>query len=272
MADQDCINFLKWALPKIQLRWQGFRKVRRQVCKRIQKRFTILGLKNFTEYKKYLQIHSQEWNILDSFCYITISRFYRDKLLFDKLSSEILPAIARNVVAEEKSVIRCWSAGCCCGEEPYTLLLIWKIIVESSLKTDLQFTIIATDRNTKLLKRAEEAKYRHSSLSHLPNTVITKAFEKIDDLYRLNDQYRGQIEFIPQDIRKETPGGLFHIIFCRNLAFTYFNENLQNMILERITRKILPEGFLIIGAHESLPPHQKAFIPYQRMNTIYQKS
>ncbi len=272
MADQDCINFLRWALPKIQLQWQGFRKVRGQVCKRILRRFTILGLKNFTEYKKYIQIHSQEWNILDSFCYITISRFYRDKSLFDRLSSEILPAIAQNVAAEQKSVIRCWSAGCCCGEEPYTLLLIWKSIVEPSFKTDLQFTIIATDRNTNLLKRAEEAKYKHSSLSHLPNTVMTNAFEKIDDLYRLNDQYKGQIEFVQQDIRKETPGGLFHIVFCRNLILTYFDENLQNMILERITSKILPGGFLIIGAHESLPSNQKAFIPYQRMKTIYQKS
>jgi chemotaxis methyl-accepting protein methylase len=34
VTDRDCVDFLRWALPQIGLRWEGFRKVRRQVCRR----------------------------------------------------------------------------------------------------------------------------------------------------------------------------------------------------------------------------------------------
>ncbi|MGR8981908.1 MAG: hypothetical protein ACU84H_17720, partial [Gammaproteobacteria bacterium] len=44
MKDEACVQFLQWALPQMQLRWQGFRKVRKQVCKRIGRRIAELGL------------------------------------------------------------------------------------------------------------------------------------------------------------------------------------------------------------------------------------
>ncbi|MCH7911109.1 MAG: chemotaxis protein CheR, partial [Candidatus Hydrogenedentes bacterium] len=44
MKDNDCVQLLQWALPQLRMRWQGFRKVRRQVCKRIQRRWDELEL------------------------------------------------------------------------------------------------------------------------------------------------------------------------------------------------------------------------------------
>lgn len=35
MTDRKCVELLQWALPKLQFRWPGFRKVRRIVCKRL---------------------------------------------------------------------------------------------------------------------------------------------------------------------------------------------------------------------------------------------
>ena len=59
--DQDCIEFLQTVLPKLKLRWPGFRKVRRQVCKRIQKRINQLDLPDYKSYLGYLENHSEEW-------------------------------------------------------------------------------------------------------------------------------------------------------------------------------------------------------------------
>jgi hypothetical protein len=44
MTDSECVDFLQWALPQLGLRWPGFRKVQRQVHKRISRRGFRLGM------------------------------------------------------------------------------------------------------------------------------------------------------------------------------------------------------------------------------------
>ena len=51
----------------------------------------------------------------------------------------------------------------------------------------------------------------------------------------------------------QTPAESFDLILCRNLAFTYFAEPLQRQVLERLTEHLLPEGYLVIGKHETIP-------------------
>ncbi|MGZ5918892.1 MAG: hypothetical protein ACXWJV_03740 [Hyphomicrobium sp.] len=51
MSDTDCTVFLQWALPQLNLHWPGFRKVRRQVCKRLKRRMNDLRLADFPAYQ-----------------------------------------------------------------------------------------------------------------------------------------------------------------------------------------------------------------------------
>ena len=64
MKDEICIHFLQWVLPQMQLRWQGFRRVRKQVCKRIGQRIDQLGLVDELAYRDYLLNHVSEWHNL----------------------------------------------------------------------------------------------------------------------------------------------------------------------------------------------------------------
>src|SRR5438477_9810042 len=118
----DCVEFLQWALPRLRMRWDGFRKVRRQVCRRIERRSRELGLTDLAAYRDYLERRPDEWARLDALCRVTISRFYRDRETFAALEQEVLPALARG-----GAEIEVWSAGCASGEEPYTLALLWKL-------------------------------------------------------------------------------------------------------------------------------------------------
>jgi chemotaxis protein methyltransferase CheR len=79
MSDSQCVVFLQWALPRLRVRWAGFRKVRRQVCRRVWRRARELGLADLVAYRAYLEEHPEEWALLDSMARITISRFYRDR-------------------------------------------------------------------------------------------------------------------------------------------------------------------------------------------------
>ena len=91
MKNTECIAFLQWALPRLALRWRGFRRVRGQVCKRIDHRIRALGLSGPAAYMAYLNDQSSEWAMLDTLCRISISRFYRDRPVFDYLGGTVLP-------------------------------------------------------------------------------------------------------------------------------------------------------------------------------------
>ena len=79
MLDQDCVRFLQWVLPRLRMRWPGFRKVRRQVCRRLQHRMNELELPGADAYRDYLLGHADEWPVVEHACRVTVSRFNRDR-------------------------------------------------------------------------------------------------------------------------------------------------------------------------------------------------
>ena len=94
MNDPELVAFLQWALPRLGLRWQGYRKVRARVRKKLNERLRQLGLPDIAAYRDRLEAHPQEWVVLDALCRITISRFHRDRGVFDHLRRIVLPRLA----------------------------------------------------------------------------------------------------------------------------------------------------------------------------------
>src|SRR5215218_3377296 len=76
---EECVAFLQWALPRLGLRWAGYRKVRRQVCRRVARRIAALGLPDHAAYRAHLEAHAEEWDVLRALTPVTISRFGRDR-------------------------------------------------------------------------------------------------------------------------------------------------------------------------------------------------
>jgi chemotaxis protein methyltransferase CheR len=224
----DCVAFLQWALPRLGRRWAGYRKVRRQVCRRVRRRAAELGLDGFEAYREHLEARSDEWAVLDGLMNVTISRFNRDRGVFEYLRDEVL-----------EPGMRVWSAGCASGEEPYTLALLCDGL-----------DILATDIDPAMLRRAETARYPPSALRELPDE-LRGAFT--DGM--LDERYRRRVTFARHDIRDEPPAGPFDLVLCRNLAFTYFDEPTQREVLRRIAGVT---DLLVIGAHERLPGGETA--------------
>jgi len=256
MQDAECIEFLQWALPRLHRRWQGFRKVRAQVCKRIDRRCKALDLAGPRAYRDYLERHPAEWEPLDRLCPITISSFYRDKAVFDFLGTALLPQLARDAHQHAARDLRALSIGCASGEEPYTLGLAWHFHV-APVHREISLHIVATDVLPEMLERARQACYSSSSLKLLPEAWRAQAFEPVAGGYCLRAEYRQGIEFMRQDVRTALPDGRFNLILCRNLVFTYFDEFLQRQTLERILTRLRPGGALVIGRRETLPSMTK---------------
>jgi len=272
MKDIKCAEFLQWCLPRLRLRWAGYRKVRHQVCKRLSRRISELGLSGLSAYQSYLEGNALEWPILDSLCNITISHFYRDRDVFDVLQSSILPKLGVELLHAEGDEFLSWSAGCCSGEEAYTLQIIWKTSVIPLLHANPPLRIIATDIDHAVLERARKGWYRSNSLRGLPKELIEAAFTCSGKLCSIKELFRENIEFIEQDIRSQLPDGQFHLILCRNLVFTYFDETLQREIFKKIVEKLVPGGILVIGTHESIPQKVAVVTPYENSRCIYRKT
>lgn len=271
ITDADGVQFLQWCLPRLGLHWPGFRKVRRQVYKRVHRRLQELGLANVAEYRAYLEEHPTEWAALDGLCWISISRFYRDKGVFQYLEREVFWQLAQQVVADSASKVRCWSAGCAAGEEPYTLAILWRQHIAAQFPT-LSLHIIATDVDPQAIRRATRGCYPASSLKELPAEWQAQAFVSLGKEFCLKPEYQDLVTFCVQDMRETAPDGPFHLILCRNIAFTYFAEALQQETLSTMMEQLVPGGALVIGALEALPAGVWGLEPWAKQLGVYRKS
>jgi chemotaxis protein methyltransferase CheR len=254
MTGRECREFLQWALPRLRLRWAGFRKVQGQVCKRLARRLAALGLENPAAYRSYLASHPAEWEALEHLSRVTISRFGRDRGVFEALSNVVLPRLARMALREGSGIVSAWSAGCASGEEPYGLQAFWRLRVLPALGEDVRLRVLATDIDPRLLERARQGRYPASSLKDLPEDIRWQAFTPLaGGEFLLREEFRRDVVFLRQDIRRERPEGRFHLLLVRNLVFTYFEEGLQREMLDVLTEKLLPGGYLVVGTHEKLP-------------------
>ena len=251
-AASPSVAFLRWALPQLGLTWSGFRRVRRQVWRRIGQRLAELHLGGPDAYRVYLLSHAEEWATLDSFCRISISRFLRDREVFERLGRDVLPDLAVRASRHGDGRVRAWSAGCASGEEPYSLVLLWRFALSGRFPR-VALEVLATDVDDVLLARAHAARYRGSSLREVPSAWRDAAFTRDGDSFVLREELRSAVEFRRGDLRIELPDGTFDLILCRNVVCTYFDEPLQRRALGALLALLRPGGAFVIGRRERLP-------------------
>lgn len=252
MDDDTCVDFLQWALPRLEMRWEGFRKPRGQVCKRIRRRMDGLGLEGVEAYREHLERHSSEWDVLDGFCRVTISRFFRDRGVWRHLERVALPDLLERL--GRGATMQAWSAGCASGEEPYSLRIVWEL-AELPVPSGTELRVVATDTGPEMLERCRRACYPEGNLKEVPDGWKERAFEAPDDEGErcLRPRFRQGVELRLSDVRSEAPEAPLHLVLCRNLVFTYHSPGIQREVLRRVLDR-MPEGArLVLGAHEELP-------------------
>ena len=268
MKDSECVDFLRWALPRLGMNWLGFRRVRRQVCRRLGKRLGELRLENLATYRSHLGQHAAEWPVLRAVCRVTISRFCRDRKVFEYLCQSLLPALAERAERRRFGLVRCWSAGCASGEEPYSLALAWCFGPAANMGARIR--VLGTDIDRTLLERAASACYDPASLRELPPEWLSEAFTSEDGCRRLKPVLCRMVRFRQGDVVTDRVPGLFDFILCRNLVFTYFDAATAIRILERFRRSLYPGGYLLLGGHEHLPEHAQGWTSVPICRGLYQ--
>lgn len=200
---------------------------------------------------------------------VSISRFFRDKRLWEMLKQKIFPELIERY--DEK--ISVWSAGCASGEEVYSLKIIWDSL-SLSLNRSPKLTITATDMNPVYLERAKAGMFPPSSLKDLPQAFRSKYFDsqKGGRQYRVKAILKDGIRWQARNLFSDPPEAPFQIIFLRNNLLTYYEEEFVTPALRNIFNYLSAGGFLIIGSHEKIPLKTSTLNQYGSLAYIFKTS
>ena len=262
----DFESFIKEAASLLDLQWRRFK--RGGVKRKVERRIAELGLSTFEDYLLKIEKDPEEKSNLSQILTVTITRFLRDRGVYDALENFIIPRVVENMGAGDFKI---WSIGCANGEEPYGLSMLWKERFERNFP-QTRLTLLATDVNENLLKRAREGRYKKSSLKEVPERILQRFFRIENGFYILDRSIRESVEFKKHDIIHEEPFSGMDIILCRNLAFTYFSKECQMSVLKKIAASLKENGYLIVGKDEFLPlVYPTLFVPTFPAEKIYQR-
>jgi chemotaxis protein methyltransferase CheR len=232
------------------LSWTGYRKVRKGVKRRISRHMLGLNCSDMAGYLHELDRNAEARDECKRLMTVSISRFFRDRRLWDLLHEEILPGL----IEENPGTISVWSAGCASGEEAYSLKILYNEL-ESSTEPLPALEITATDMNPVYLNRARVGRYPASSLKEVPEKLRTRSFhpEKNGAEFRLKEALKSGISWRVYDLLSGPHERRFQIIFLRNNILTYYRDETKKVALKDALTSLCTGGFLIIGSHEKLP-------------------
>jgi chemotaxis protein methyltransferase CheR len=194
------------------------------------------------------------------------SFFFRDKLPFDHFRETIMPALLAARAAHRR--IRIWCAAAATGQEPYSLAMCLKEMGEKIAGRPIE--IVATEFSTQVLEKAKSGIFSQFEVQRgLPIQFLIKYFDQIGDAWQINPDVRAMVQFRPFNLLHEfTHLGPFDLVFCRNVLI-YFDQETKAGVLDRIARIMEHDGYLVLGAAETVVGLTDSFKPLPDCRGVY---
>lgn len=221
--------------------------------------------------------HAPSQKILDALTTrLTIGETYflRDKNFFQILQDHILRGIIEYPKRKTKQIIF-WSAGCATGEEPYSLAIL--IDQMAALLQDWDVTIMASDINPVALNKAEKGIYSSWSMRGTPEKIIKKYFTPMPGNYfEIAPHIRQMVRFCQLNLMNEDYRSslncydVIDVILCCNVLM-YFNKPDRTRVLQKQSKLIIDNGWLITGPAESGFVGLPEFSPVRFANALYHR-
>jgi chemotaxis protein methyltransferase CheR len=192
--------------------------------------------------------------------------FFRDKIPFDHFRQSIMPEILKARAARKS--MRIWCAAGSTGQEPYSLAMCLKEI-EGQL-AGWRVEIIATDLSQEVLEKSRAGLYSQFEVQRgLPIQMLVKYFKQQGEFWQINPDIRAMVQHRQLNLLHDfSPLGTFDVIFCRNVLI-YFDQDTKINIFSRLCRITEPDGFLVLGAAETVVGLTDAFKPYPDKRGLY---
>jgi len=216
-----------------------------------QRRAQATGYPGLLEYVQALATHQidGEWANLVSLVTIKESYFFRAPQQFEAILRQALPVLTKARASSRH--LRIWSAACARGEEPATLAML--LADEPSL-AGWTWTIVATDLDEEALAGARLGLYGERAVSQVPPLLLERWFKRRGKLFELDAGLRSRISYQSLNLAHAPfalPFAECDLVLMRNVLI-YFRRPLQRWVISQVGKLLSPEGYLFLGASETL--------------------
>ena len=194
------------------------------------------------------------------------SFFFRDKLPFEHFRDTIIPALIAARASQRR--IRIWCAAASTGQEPYSLAMCLKEMARQV--AGWRIDIVATDLSTEVLEKAKAGIYSQFEVQRgLPIQLLVKYFTQVGETWQIAPEIRAMVQFRPFNLLNDFAGlGMFDVVFCRNVLI-YFDQQTKVGVLDRMARTVERDGYLVLGAAETVVGLTDSFKPVADRRGLY---
>lgn len=231
--------FNQWVHQNLGVNLSAYKE--RQMQRRIGNIMVANHVQSLEEYAQLLARDEQARHAFLEHITINVTEFYRNKELFDMFEQNLLNHIIPNWQHP-----KIWSAACSIGAEPYTLGMIME---KNHLTPE---TILATDIDDEILKRARLGQYKASELKNVPPADLQRYFTvDANGVYQVSSEIKRHVTFKKHDLLKDSYPTRCQAIICRNVTI-YFKNDARDEVYRKLSDALVPGGILFVGATESI--------------------
>jgi chemotaxis protein methyltransferase CheR len=210
----------------------------------MKRRLTTLREKRgFSDFVSYSRAILRDGVLLEEFLdrmTINVSEFFRNANRWEVIEKKVIPDLLQT-----KSQIKCWSAACSTGEEPYTIAMILSKFMR---KGDVQ--LLATDLDDGVIHKAKLGIYPERSLREVPAEYM-RHFKQNGSLFEVVPEIKSWVQYQKHNLLKDVYDKSFDWIICRNVMI-YFTDTAKKEIYEKFSAALRPGGFLFVGSTEQI--------------------
>ncbi len=218
---------------------------------------------------------SPEWKGLAGSLTIGETYFFRDRAFVEALQQEILPALIADRRSANTLRLRCWSAGCAIGAEPYSLAILLDQLLPDRQQWAL--TILATDISSGALESAKQGIYSEWALRETSPWIMDRYFHRRGkDSWEVDPAIRQMVTFAPLNLAGNSFPALttntivMDLIVCRNVLM-YFTQDVQRAAVVRLQEALVTEGWLVVSPAETSSELFFPLVPVNLPGTIFYK-
>jgi chemotaxis protein methyltransferase CheR len=194
------------------------------------------------------------------------SFFFRDKVPFELFRTVIMPALLAARAREKR--MRIWCTAAATGQEPYSLAMSLKDLGRALAGWHVE--IVATEISNAVLEKAKAGIFSQFEVQRgLPIQSLVKFFTQVGEAWQIAPEIRAMVQFRPLNLLNDFSSlGIFDLVFCRNVLI-YFDQNTKTGVLNRIAQQMPADGFLVLGAAETVVGLTDAFKPMTDQRGLY---
>jgi chemotaxis protein methyltransferase CheR len=235
--------------------------------RRISARMRRTDTESYPEYLEVLSSDGTEREALLDALSVNVTSFFRNPEVWERLR-EVLRRLT-----DDQLTVRCWSAACADGREPYSVAMLAR---DDDEINERSLDITATDIDAETLAEARRGVYESTRTtdigSQLEPLSNPEAHVDIDeDCFSVRESVREMVSFEQHDLISGDSKSDFDLVLCRNLLI-YIDTSYKEAIFETLTGAIRRDGYLTIGKSETLPrSFRNEYDAFDRNNHIYRR-